>query len=43
MFLHVPGKIEDLDIETGRKVALGLIGAMVGSARRKEKEEEGAM
>ncbi|KAL9013895.1 MAG: hypothetical protein Q9173_001442 [Seirophora scorigena] len=40
MFLHVPGRIEDLDIETGRKVALGLIGAMVGSARRKE--EEGA-
>ncbi|KAI4116406.1 MAG: hypothetical protein LQ345_003173 [Seirophora villosa] len=40
MFLHVPGKIEDLDIETGRKVALGLIGAMVGSSRRKEKEEE---
>ncbi|KAL8715992.1 MAG: hypothetical protein Q9220_000659 [cf. Caloplaca sp. 1 TL-2023] len=32
MFLHVPGNIEDLDIEMGRKVAFGLIGAMVGSA-----------
>ncbi|KAL8952332.1 MAG: hypothetical protein Q9222_001743 [Ikaeria aurantiellina] len=36
MFLHVPGNIEDLDIEMGRKVALGLIGAMVGSMKRKE-------
>ncbi|KAL8643619.1 MAG: hypothetical protein Q9226_008236, partial [Calogaya cf. arnoldii] len=36
MFLHVPGKIEDYDIEMGRKVALGLIGAMVASARRTE-------
>ncbi|KAL9600737.1 MAG: hypothetical protein Q9219_002978 [cf. Caloplaca sp. 3 TL-2023] len=34
MFLHVPGKIEELDIEIGRKVTLGLIGAMVGSAMR---------
>lgn len=41
MFLHVPGRIEDMDIETGRKVALGLIGAMVGSARRKKEEKEG--
>ncbi|KAL8719460.1 MAG: hypothetical protein Q9225_003531 [Loekoesia sp. 1 TL-2023] len=38
MFLHVPGRIEDLDIETGRKVTLGLIGAMVGSARRKKSD-----
>ncbi|KAL8836225.1 MAG: hypothetical protein Q9170_003002 [Blastenia crenularia] len=35
MFLHVPGRVQNLDIETGRKVALGLIGAMVASARRK--------
>ncbi|KAL8809911.1 MAG: hypothetical protein Q9200_003012 [Gallowayella weberi] len=34
MFLHVPGGVEDLDIDRGRKVALGLVGAMVGSARR---------
>lgn len=38
MFLHVPGRIEDLDVEMGRKVALGLIGAMVGSARRGQEE-----
>ncbi|KAL8941686.1 MAG: hypothetical protein Q9216_002099 [Gyalolechia sp. 2 TL-2023] len=36
MFLHVPGRFEDLDIETGRKVALGLIAAMVESAIRKK-------
>ncbi|KAL8983946.1 MAG: hypothetical protein Q9205_001946 [Flavoplaca limonia] len=28
MFLHVPGSIEDHDIEMGKKAALGLIGAM---------------
>ncbi|KAI4247491.1 MAG: hypothetical protein L6R40_001439 [Gallowayella cf. fulva] len=39
MFLHVPGGIEDYDIETGRKVALGLIGAMVRSARRTQAVE----
>ncbi|KAL8784601.1 MAG: hypothetical protein Q9213_003856 [Squamulea squamosa] len=31
MFLHVPGGTKDFDIEMGRKVALGLIGAMVSS------------
>lgn len=31
MFLHVPGSIQDHDIEMGKKVALGLIGAMVAS------------
>ncbi|CAO1597286.1 hypothetical protein XANCAGTX0491_001103 [Xanthoria calcicola] len=38
MFLHVPGNSGDYDIEMGRKVALGLIGAMVAStsARRTE-------
>lgn len=36
MFLHVPGRVEDLDIETGRKVALELIRAMVESAMRKK-------
>lgn len=40
MFLHVPGRVEDLDIEMGRKVAMGLIGAMVGSARRGKEEAE---
>ncbi|KAL8757744.1 MAG: hypothetical protein Q9199_001997 [Rusavskia elegans] len=39
MFLHVPGKSEDYDIEIGRKVALGLIGAMVASARRTKGHE----
>lgn len=33
MFLHVPGRIEDIDIATGRKVAMGLIGAMVESLK----------
>ncbi|KAL8744494.1 MAG: hypothetical protein Q9190_003273 [Brigantiaea leucoxantha] len=36
MFLHVPGRIEDVDITTGRKVAMGLIGAMVASWRRED-------
>lgn len=29
MFLHVPGGVEEEDIERGRRVALGLIGALV--------------
>lgn len=33
MFLHVPGRIEDIDIATGRKVTMGLIGAMVESLK----------
>ncbi|KAL8732926.1 MAG: hypothetical protein Q9181_003775 [Wetmoreana brouardii] len=40
MFLHVPGAIEDVDVEMGRRVALRLIGAMVESMRR-EKGAEG--
>lgn len=39
MFLHVPGKSEDYDIEIGRKVALELIRAMVASARRTKGNE----
>ncbi|KAL8771895.1 MAG: hypothetical protein Q9209_002833 [Squamulea sp. 1 TL-2023] len=35
MFLHVPGGTKDFDVEMGRKVALGLIGAMVGSVRQR--------
>lgn len=31
MFLHVPGGAEDVDIERGRRIALALIGALVGS------------
>ncbi|KAL8692703.1 MAG: hypothetical protein Q9218_002324 [Villophora microphyllina] len=37
MFLHVPGYVGETDIEMGRKVALGLIAAMVASARRQKK------
>lgn len=36
MFLHVPGRFEELDIEMGRKVTLGLIGAMVESAMKRK-------
>ncbi|KAL8874246.1 MAG: hypothetical protein Q9174_000402 [Haloplaca sp. 1 TL-2023] len=40
LFLHVPGQNEEVDIQVGRKVALGLIGAMVMSSRRgKDKGE----
>ncbi|KAI4254680.1 MAG: hypothetical protein LQ352_002954 [Teloschistes flavicans] len=44
MFLHVPGYVGEVDIEMGRKVALGLIAAMVASTRRQGKKgsaEEG--
>ena len=34
LFLHVPGQSEEVDIQTGRRVAVGLIGAMVASSRR---------
>ncbi|KAL8860426.1 MAG: hypothetical protein Q9178_003085 [Gyalolechia marmorata] len=40
MFLHVPGSVEDFGIETGRKVALALIGAMVASTRRTQRQED---
>ena len=40
LFLHVPGKIEDYDIEMGRKVALGLIGAMVASGLNERHEDD---
>ena len=40
MFLHVPGSIEDHDIDMGKKVALGLIGAMVASTTGTNKGHE---
>ena len=42
MFLHVPGGVEEEDLERGRRVAVGLITALVESeiAQRKKKQED---
>lgn len=42
MFLHVPGGVEDEDVERGRRVALGLIGALVGSLKSGSGRGEGS-
>jgi hypothetical protein len=34
MFFHVPGGAEEKDVERGRRVALGLIAALVANWRR---------
>ena len=39
MFLHVPGDTDPESLDTGRRVALGLIGALVSSETAKKKEE----
>ena len=40
MFLHVPGEHEYADIERGRKVAVGLIRALVASWVKGEGEKD---